>query len=73
MPGKVLQSMIDEEEIVYKPQFDLMCFVRSFYLMFLMNRIPFDKNDDNKKRTQTLLNSGVIVESQSYGTESMKQ
>ena len=44
MPDKVLLSIINEEEIDYGPEVDLVCLVRSFYLMLhrpLLNRAPF--------------------------------
>ncbi|CAH1768421.1 623_t:CDS:2, partial [Entrophospora sp. SA101] len=59
MPNEVLESLINGEEIIYGPKVDLMCFVRSFYLMIhrpSLDRSPFDKDYDIKKRAQTLLN-----------------
>lgn len=58
MPNKVLSSIINKEEIVYGPEVDLVCLVRSFYLILhnpLLNRAPFDKNDDIKARAQVIL------------------
>ncbi|RIA84439.1 kinase-like domain-containing protein [Glomus cerebriforme] len=59
MPDYVLQSLISDEEITYEPRIDLICFVRSFYLMLhrpSLDRIPFDKADDIKQRAGMLLN-----------------
>ncbi|RGB34720.1 kinase-like domain-containing protein [Rhizophagus diaphanus] len=56
MPDYVLQSLINEEEITYKPQVDLICFVRSFYLMFHKPSLNFGKDDDIKQRAGVLLN-----------------
>jgi serine/threonine protein kinase len=58
MPDNVLQSLINDEVITYGPQVDLICFVRSFYLMLhrpSLDRVPFDKQDDVKQRAQILL------------------
>ena len=44
--------------ITYGPQVDLICFVRSFYLMLhkpSLDRVPFEKQDDIKQRAQILL------------------
>ncbi|GBC10300.1 hypothetical protein RclHR1_00950037 [Rhizophagus clarus] len=59
MPDHILQSLINGEEIVYGPQVDLVCFVRSFYLMLhrpTLDRVPFDKDDNIKERAHILLN-----------------
>ncbi|CAG8805653.1 3976_t:CDS:1, partial [Dentiscutata erythropus] len=59
MPDEVLQSLVNEENIVYGPKVDLVRFVRSFYLMLhrpSMERIAFDKDDSIKKRAQIMLN-----------------
>ncbi|GET01906.1 kinase-like domain-containing protein [Rhizophagus clarus] len=59
MPDHILQSLINEKEIVYGPQIDLICFVRSFYLMLhrpTLDRVPFDKDDNIKERAHILLN-----------------
>jgi predicted Ser/Thr protein kinase len=59
MPDYILQSLINGEEIDYGPQVDLVCFVRSFYLMLhrpSLDRVPFEKQDDIKQRAQVLLN-----------------
>ncbi|GES73980.1 serine/threonine-protein kinase HT1-like [Rhizophagus clarus] len=59
MPDHILQSLINGEEIVYVPQVDLVCFVRSFYLMLhrpTLDRVPFDKDDNIKERAHILLN-----------------
>ena len=58
MPDSVLQSLINDEAITYGPQVDLICFVRSFYLMLhkpSLDRVPFEKQDDIKQRAQILL------------------
>ncbi|CAG8465509.1 5076_t:CDS:2, partial [Funneliformis caledonium] len=59
MPDAILESLINGEEIIYSPQVDLICFVRSFYLMLhrpSLERIPFDRDDNIKNRAQMLLN-----------------
>lgn len=59
MPDEVLESLTNEENIVYGPKVDLICFVRSFYLMLhkpSMERVAFDRDDDIKKRAQMMLN-----------------
>ncbi|CAB4495538.1 kinase-like protein [Rhizophagus irregularis] len=56
MPDYVLQSLINEEEITYEPQVDLICFVRSFYLMLHKPSLTFGKDDDIKQRASVLLN-----------------
>ncbi|CAG8787087.1 5991_t:CDS:1, partial [Acaulospora morrowiae] len=59
MPDEVLESLTNEENIVYGPKVDLICFVRSFYLMLhkpLMERVAFDRDDDIGKRAQMMLN-----------------
>ncbi|GES88852.1 kinase-like domain-containing protein [Rhizophagus clarus] len=58
MPDHILKSLINGEEIVYGPQVDLVCFVRSFYLMLHrpLDRVPFDKDDNIKERAHILLN-----------------
>ncbi|RHZ62266.1 hypothetical protein Glove_341g79 [Diversispora epigaea] len=58
MPDEVLKSLSKGEKIVYGGKVDLMCFVRSFYLMLhrpSLNRPSFDKDDDIKKRAERLL------------------
>ncbi|CAG8665255.1 6936_t:CDS:2, partial [Acaulospora morrowiae] len=59
MPDEVLESLTNEENIVYGPKVDLTCFVRSFYLMLhrpSMERVTFDKDDDIRKQAQIMLN-----------------
>ena len=56
MPDYVLQSLINGEEIVYGPQVDLICFVRSFYLMLHRPRVPINKNDNIEEQARKLLN-----------------
>ena len=59
MPNNILQSIVNEDNIVYGPKVDLTCLVRSFYLMLHrppMERIAFDKDDNIKKRAQLMLN-----------------
>ncbi|PKY60182.1 hypothetical protein RhiirA4_550573 [Rhizophagus irregularis] len=60
MPDEVLSSIIRRKNIFYGPRVDLVCFVRSFYLMLhrpSMTRVPFDKNDDDiSTRAQYILN-----------------
>ncbi|CAG8725308.1 16354_t:CDS:2, partial [Funneliformis caledonium] len=58
MPDNILQSLIDDEAITNGPQVDLICFMRSFYLMLYrpsLERVPFKKSDDIKQRAQILL------------------
>jgi len=59
MPDNVLQSIIDGEEINYNPTIDLICLVRSLYLMLhkpLIERISFDRDPKNfKGRVQNIL------------------
>ncbi|RIA86811.1 hypothetical protein C1645_740567 [Glomus cerebriforme] len=58
MPNYVLRSLINDEAITYGPQVDLICFVRSVYLMLhrpSLDRVPFEKQDDIKQQTQILL------------------
>src|SRR6266498_4704807 len=60
MPDSVLQSIVNEDSIVYGPEVDLICLVRSFYLMLhrppLEDRIVFDKDNNIKSRAQLMLN-----------------
>ncbi|CAG8668821.1 11085_t:CDS:2 [Funneliformis mosseae] len=59
MPNSILQSIVDEKNIVYEPEVDLTCLVRSFYLMLYrppLDRIAFDENDNIKSRAQMMLN-----------------
>jgi len=58
MPDYVLRSLINDEAITYVPLIDLICFVRSFYLMLhrpVLDRVPFEKQDNIKQRVQRLL------------------
>ncbi|GBB95528.1 hypothetical protein RclHR1_25540005 [Rhizophagus clarus] len=58
MPDNVLHSLINDEAITYDPKVDLICFVRSFYLMLhrpSLDRVLFKKQDDIKQRAQILL------------------
>lgn len=59
MPDRVLQSIVNEENIDYGPEVDLICLVRSFYLMLhrpILDRFGFDKDDNIKSRAQFMLN-----------------
>ncbi|CAG8449959.1 9946_t:CDS:2 [Acaulospora morrowiae] len=59
MPDEVLESLTNEEDIVYGPKVDLICFVRSFYLMLhkpSMERVAFDRDGDIRKLAQMMLN-----------------
>ncbi|RHZ79758.1 hypothetical protein Glove_141g119 [Diversispora epigaea] len=59
MPNEILKSVINGNEMnIYGPEVDLMCFVRSFYLMLhrpSLERFPFDKNNNIQIRAQSLL------------------
>ncbi|RHZ85156.1 hypothetical protein Glove_71g2 [Diversispora epigaea] len=58
MLDEVLNSLIKGGKIVYEEKVDLICFVRSFYLMLhrpSLNRPSFDKDDNIKKRAKRLL------------------
>ncbi|GET02842.1 kinase-like domain-containing protein [Rhizophagus clarus] len=56
MPDEVLESIIKDYDIVYGPKIDLICFIRSFYLM--IHRISLDlyPKDDIKTRAQMMMN-----------------
>ncbi|KAF0484869.1 kinase-like protein [Gigaspora margarita] len=59
MPDLVLESLTNEKNIAYGPKVDLICFVRSFYLMLhkpSMERVAFDRDDDIRRRAQMVLN-----------------
>jgi len=65
MPDNVLQSLVNDEPIEYDPAIDLICLVRSLYLMLhqppLIERISFDKVPGNfKKRVQDILDFWAI-------------
>lgn len=60
MPDNVLQSLINEQQINYGPMIDLICLIRSLYLMLYqpssIERISFDRIPENfKKRAQDIL------------------
>jgi thiamine kinase-like enzyme len=58
MPDSVLQSIVNEDNIVYGPEVDLICLVRSFYLMLHrppLDRFVFDKDDNIMSRAQLML------------------
>ncbi|CAB4399464.1 unnamed protein product [Rhizophagus irregularis] len=60
MPDDVLESLDNNEAINYNPRMDLICLVRSLYLMFhnpVMERFSFDKvleNENFKERLQEI-------------------
>ncbi|CAG8764496.1 23075_t:CDS:2, partial [Gigaspora rosea] len=51
MPDNILQSLINEDQINYEPKIDLICLVRSIYLMLhqplLIERFSFNRATDN--------------------------
>lgn len=61
MPDDVLKSLIIGEQITYSPSIDLICFVRSFYLMLhrptnsMMEKNSFNGPSDLKSRAKNLL------------------
>ncbi|RGB25083.1 kinase-like domain-containing protein [Rhizophagus diaphanus] len=61
MPDDILKSLANGEPITYSPRIDLICLVRSFYLMLhkpantAMERISFDKIPDFKLRAKSVL------------------
>ncbi|CAG8550247.1 3639_t:CDS:1 [Acaulospora colombiana] len=76
MPDEFLESLTNDENIVYGPKVDLICFVRSFYLMLhkpSLESVTFDRDNDIKKRAQMMLNFGKILESQTCGKTFVKQ
>ncbi|EXX70879.1 hypothetical protein RirG_083530 [Rhizophagus irregularis DAOM 197198w] len=61
MPDEVLSSIIKKKKIFYSPKVDLVCLVRSFYLMLhrpSLTGVPFNKNDydDISIQAQYILN-----------------
>ncbi|GBC25376.1 kinase-like domain-containing protein [Rhizophagus irregularis DAOM 181602=DAOM 197198] len=62
MPDYILESLIKGEQITYSPRIDLICCVRTFYLMFHkptnadIKRISFNGAFDTKSKAQKLLN-----------------
>ncbi|CAB4412670.1 unnamed protein product [Rhizophagus irregularis] len=62
MPDDILESLINGEQITYSPRIDLICCVRTFYLMFHkptnadIKRISFNGAVDTKSKAQKLLN-----------------
>ncbi|RHZ88242.1 hypothetical protein Glove_25g31 [Diversispora epigaea] len=61
MPDDILKSLANGEQITYSPSIDLICLVRSFYLMLHnptnseMMKISFDGISDFKSRVKCLL------------------
>ncbi|CAG8729034.1 10971_t:CDS:2, partial [Gigaspora rosea] len=65
MPDNILQSLINEDQINYEPTIDLICLVRSLYLMLhqplSIGRFSFNSATDNfKKRALDLLNFWAV-------------
>jgi predicted Ser/Thr protein kinase len=60
MPDDVLSSLVNNEgQIIYSPRIDLICLVRSFFLILhksLKDRIPFDGVCDFKEKANEALN-----------------
>ncbi|CAI2194142.1 6119_t:CDS:2 [Funneliformis geosporum] len=61
MPDDILQSLVNSEQILYSPSINLICLVRSFYLLLhklanvAMERISFDEIPDFKSRAKNVL------------------
>jgi predicted Ser/Thr protein kinase len=58
MPNNILTSLVNNESITYGPEIDLVCLVRSLYLVFhrpAMKRISFGKESDFKRRLHDIL------------------
>ncbi|CAG8650992.1 15178_t:CDS:2 [Funneliformis mosseae] len=61
MPDDILKLLADGKQILYSPRIDLICLVRSFYLMLhkpantAMERISFDKIPNFKSRAKNVL------------------
>ncbi|CAG8669547.1 16885_t:CDS:2 [Funneliformis caledonium] len=61
MSDDILKLLADGKQILYSPRIDLICLVRSFYLMLhklantAMERISFDKIPDFKSRAKNVL------------------
>ncbi|RIB04007.1 hypothetical protein C2G38_2223523 [Gigaspora rosea] len=61
MPDDILKSLANGEQITHSPSIDLICFVRSFYLMLhgpansMMEKISFNGPSDFKSRAKNVL------------------
>ena len=61
MPDDILKSLVNNVQITYEPRIDLICLVRSFYLMLhkpastAMERMSFGMTPNFKSRARNVL------------------